>query len=121
MVTEVEVVTDRVVTLKDALVAPAATVTLAGTVATVVLLLESATTAPPVGAAVVSVRVACELFPPVTLVGLRVRVERVAGPGGGGVVAPRLISKTREEDQAPLVPPVVRPRTRHQYRRSLVK
>jgi hypothetical protein len=46
----VEAVTGLVDTAKFVLVAPAATVTLAGTVATAVLLLESVTTAPPTGA-----------------------------------------------------------------------
>ena len=112
MLTGVEAVTDLVVTVKLALVAPAAMVTLAGTVAAVVLLLDSVTTAPPEGAAPVSVTVPCEELPPKTLVGLSVSAERVAGPGGGGV--PLLISKERTEDHAPLVPPLLRPRTRHQ-------
>jgi hypothetical protein len=42
-VTCVGLVTELVLTVKDAVVAPAATVTLAGTLATAVLLLESAT------------------------------------------------------------------------------
>jgi len=50
MVTGVEAVTAKVVTVKDALVAPTGTVTLAGTVATAVLLLERETRAPPVRA-----------------------------------------------------------------------
>src|SRR5258707_705487 len=81
MVTEVDAVTALVATVKVALVAPAATVTLDGVLATVVLLLESATVAPPDGAAAVNVTVPVEEFPPVTLVGLRVSEERetVAG------------------------------------------
>ena len=112
MVTVVDEVTDLVVTVKLALVEPAATVTLAGTVAAV-LLLESETTAPPDGAAPVRVTVPCAELPPRTLVGLSVSVERVTEAGGGGG-APRLISKERTVDQAPLVPPALRPRTRHQ-------
>src|ERR1700757_1629155 len=61
-----------VLTVKFALVFPAGTVMLDGTVATEVLPLESATTAPPEGAAAVRVTVPVELFPPPTLVGLRV-------------------------------------------------
>ncbi len=114
MVTGVDVVTDLVVTVKLAPVAPAAIVTLAATVATAVLLLVSVTTAPPEGAALVSVTVPCEELPPTTLVGLSDSVESVAGLGGGGVVAPLLISNTRTEDHAPAVPPLLRPRTRHQ-------
>ncbi len=54
--------------MKVALVAPAATVTLAGTV-TAALLSCSVTTAPPDDAAAVSVTVPVALFPPVTDVG----------------------------------------------------
>jgi hypothetical protein len=62
--------TDDVETLNVALVAPAGTTTLAGTVAG--LIAESCTVAPPAGAAALSVTVAVEDEPPVTLVGLRV-------------------------------------------------
>ena len=53
-----------------ALDAPAGTVTLGGTVATVVSWLESATTRPPAGAAPLSVTVPVELSPPITVAGL---------------------------------------------------
>lgn len=66
IVTDVFAATGKVVTVNVAVVAPAATVTLAGTVATAVLLLVSATTAPPAGAAPFNVTVACEVPPPRT-------------------------------------------------------
>src|SRR5207247_9209412 len=77
MVTEVVVDTGLVLTVKVALVALPGTVTLAGTVATLVLLLERATTAPPLGAGPLSVTVPVEELPPVTLVGLRLSDESV--------------------------------------------
>jgi hypothetical protein len=72
----VDVVTDVVVTVNEALVLPAATVTLLGTPADP-LLLESDTTAPPEGAAALRTTVPVELLPPVTVVGLRVSEERL--------------------------------------------
>jgi len=57
-------------------VVPAATVTLVGTVATV-LLLESATTAPAVGAGGLRVTGPLELVPAITPAGLRLSEERV--------------------------------------------
>ena len=67
--------TPDVETLNVALVAPAATVILAGTVATVVLALESVTTAPPAGAALSRVTVPVEAVPLTTDVGFRLRAE----------------------------------------------
>ena len=81
MVTPVEVETALVLMANVAVVAPAATVTVAGTVADG-LLLESATTRPPVGAALLSVTVPVEEAPPTTLVGLS---ARLATPGGDTV------------------------------------
>jgi len=62
MVTAVEAVTALVLTVNVALVAPATTVTLEGTRAAP-LLLESATVAPPAGAAPLNVTVPVEEFP----------------------------------------------------------
>jgi hypothetical protein len=78
MVTVLVLVTAVVATVKFAVVLPAFTVTVAGTVAAA-LLLESATTAPPAGAAVVRVTVPVEGVPPTTLGGLRdtLRSDRV--------------------------------------------
>ena len=55
-----------------AVVALAATVTLAGTCAAAVLLLERVTNAPPVGAGAVNVTVPVEVLPPMTEVGFTV-------------------------------------------------
>jgi hypothetical protein len=71
MVTEVTLATALVITENVAVVAPAATVTLAGTCAAVVLLLVNPTVAPPVGAAPLNVTVPVDDVPPVTLVGFR--------------------------------------------------
>src|SRR6267143_1682241 len=75
MVTVVDAVTTLVLTVKVALVAPAGTATLEGTLAAP-LLLESATVAPPAGAGPLSVTVPVEEFPPVTLLGFSVSDER---------------------------------------------
>jgi hypothetical protein len=79
MVTAVTTGTPAVVTGKDALVAPAATVTLAGTVAAPVLLLESATEEPPAGAAPLRVTIPVEVPPPTTVAGLSVTEARLGG------------------------------------------
>jgi hypothetical protein len=81
MVAVVVAVTLLVVTVKVALVAFPATVTEAGT-DTEVLLLESVTTAPPAGAAVVSFTVPVLLVPPVTVVGLTDAADNAAAAAG---------------------------------------
>ncbi len=70
--------TDLVDTVKVAVVEPAGTTTLAGTVATVVLLLKVVTLAPPVGAGPLIVMVPVDGVPPRTDVGFR---EREMTPG----------------------------------------
>lgn len=77
-----------VVTWNAALVAPAATVTLGGALAAEVLLLDKATTVPPLGAGPFRVTLPVEGFPPLTLVGLSVREDGVAVLSGicGGVL-----------------------------------
>ena len=77
-----DAVTALVLTVNVALLAPAATVTLAGTVAVGVLLLERETAAPPLGAGPPRVTVPVEEDPPVTLIGLSATAESVAEPGG---------------------------------------
>jgi len=71
----VEAATAVVLTVNDPLVAPAATVTLEGTLATMVLVLESVICAPPDGAGPLKVTMPVEEFPPVTLVGFSVSEE----------------------------------------------
>ena len=78
MVTGVDAVTAPVLTVNVALLAPAAIVTLADTLAAP-LLLESSTCAPPASAGPLSVTVPVEGDPPVTLVGFSVSEERVGG------------------------------------------
>src|SRR5712692_8249658 len=86
MVTEVEVRTGLVVTVKVVLVAPAGTVTpLAGTLADGSLL-ERETTAPPLGAGPLSVTVPVEGLPPATFAGLKVSEDRT-GIGCGVTVS----------------------------------
>jgi hypothetical protein len=79
MVTGVDVETVLVLTVNVALLAPAVTVTLEGTLAAP-LLLESITCAPPLRAGPLSITVPVEdCAPPVTLVGFTVSEERVGG------------------------------------------
>lgn len=73
ILTEVVVVTVLVVTVKEALVAPAATDTLAGTCAAAALLVERVTSAPPAGADPFNLTVPVDEVPPITEVGPRVK------------------------------------------------
>lgn len=106
MVASVEAVTDTVLTVNGALVAPAATVALAGTVATLRLLLDSVTTAPPAGAALVSVAVPCTVLPPTTLAAL----SAIADSAGTEVAACGV--KRRVAENGPNTPAEFRARTR---------
>src|SRR3954454_6790968 len=73
---DVTEMTGVVVTANDAVVAPAPTVTEAGTAATVVLLLVSVTTAPPAGAGPFSVTLPVLPLPPATTDGFNVTEPR---------------------------------------------
>jgi hypothetical protein len=112
IVAEADVVTALVVIENVALVAPAATVTLAGTPASAALLLVSVTTAPPDGAVALRVAVPCDPAPPTTEDGLSVITESAGVTGVTGGV------KLRTLDHAPAVPAEFTPRTRHQCCRS---
>jgi hypothetical protein len=86
IVEEVEMRTREVLIVKDARVAPAGTNSPEGTLAAAQLLLESATVAPPGGAARVRVTVPIDdSSPPTTLDGLRV-IEATAGRSTGVTV-----------------------------------
>ena len=77
-----------------ALVAPAGTVTLEGTLAAP-LLLESRTCTPPAGAGPLSVAVPVEdCKPPITLVGFSESEERVGGGGGAGATVSEAVLVT---------------------------
>lgn len=102
--------TAAVVTLKLALLAPAATVTLAGTLAAAVLLLESVTTAPPEGAAAVKLAVPVEALPPTTLLGFTDTEDKLAA----AVAA--CGSKRRVLENGPKTPTEFCARTRHHRR-----
>jgi hypothetical protein len=89
-VTEVATVTVPAVTVNVAEVAPCGIVTLGGTLATARLELESDITAPPVGAAAVSVTVPVPVCPVTIVVGLTVTLLRVAV----GVMVPLVVLVT---------------------------
>ena len=109
-------VTAALVTLKVALDAPAATVTLAGTAATDGFALFRVTTAPPLGAPLVSWTVPCAVFPPTTELGLTLTVERLAGDGGGGGVETAPAVNRRELENGPATFAELKARTRQKSR-----
>src|SRR5207247_529263 len=110
MVATVDAVTDVVAMAAVALVAPAATVTLPGTVAAP-LLLVSVTPIPPAGAADVNVTVACaDVPPPTTLAGRSPIADSAAAAGAA------FGWKRSATDHDPAVPAELMPRTRHQCR-----
>jgi hypothetical protein len=80
-----------VVTVKVAVLDPAATVTLAGTKATVPVV-QSSTDVPPAGAAAVSVTVPVDDVPVVTLAGLTETDERATLAAGVRVSAAVLLT-----------------------------
>src|SRR5258708_38357062 len=97
MVTGVELVTALVLTVKVALLAPAATVTLAGTLAAA-LSLESTTCAPPVGAGPLNVAVPVEdCAPPVTVVGFSATEESARDPWAGKTVSEAVLVAPADE------------------------
>jgi len=91
IVTEVLDATDWVVTLKVAVLLPAATVTEAGTLVDA-LLLDRETEIPPVGAVALKVTVPIEDAPPTTLVGFSETEERVGLADGVTVSAAVLLT-----------------------------
>lgn len=112
-VTLVFAATALVVTVKLALLAPAGTVTLAGTAAAAGLLLASATTAPPAGAAAVRLATPVEGVGPTTLEGFTEMEERLAA---AGAVAAARGSKRRALENEPKTPAEFCARTRHHKR-----
>ncbi len=78
IVTDVELVTAKVVTVNVALVLPAGTMTLAGTLAAFELSLSD-TVRPLLGAGPFIVTVPWDVLPPTTLVGLKVKLLNTGG------------------------------------------
>lgn len=84
MLTALDVDVAPVLAVNEAFVAPGGTVTLAGTVANVVLLLAKEIRAPPCGAGALRATLPKDGAPPMTLLGLSVREVRL-GPEEDGV------------------------------------
>jgi len=98
MVTGVDAATVDVDAEKVAVVVPAGTVMVAGTL-TAALPLDSAITAPPAGAALESVAVPCELAPPVTVAGFIVTLCKLAGAGAPVVTCGRTAIASRKKSR----------------------
>src|SRR5215213_620977 len=113
MPTLVLVVTAEVLTLKVAVEAPAATVTLAGTAAIDGFALLRLTRVPPLGAPLVNVIVPVEVLPPTTELGLTLTAERLAGDG---VEAMLPAVNRRELEKGPATPAELKARTRQKSR-----
>ena len=88
--TAVLLVTDELVTVNEAEVAPEEIVTLEGTDATALLALDRETTAPPLGAALFKTTVPVDSVPPLTVMGLSWKAEMFAPvvAGSGFMVKP---------------------------------
>jgi hypothetical protein len=89
-----------VLTVNVTLVNPGATVTLDGTVAIEVLLLETATTDPPAGAGPLSVTVPVEELPPMVLDGFNVSEVRT---GGSTVIVAVCVTPLKTADTVAVV------------------
>ncbi len=108
--TGVDAATDAVEAANVAFVAPPATVTLGGTCTAAALALDRAITAPPAGAAAVSVTVPVAAVPPVTAEGLNAIAESDAAAAADCGV------NRRTDENRPNTPAELRARTRHQSR-----
>ena len=95
--------TEKVVTVKFNEVLPAGTVTVAGTLALLALLLNKLTTKPPLGATAVSVIVPVDPLPPRTDVGLRVNDDSAAGAAGFTVKAADFVTPLYVAEIFPMV------------------
>jgi len=115
IVTAVDAPTTDVVTVNGALDEPAGTVTLAGTLETAALLVDSATVADPAGAPV-SVTVPCAGLPPMTLCGLIERDSVGVGVGDCGV-----LQAIRHIVAAAITPQLNRPVIERDYSTAFVQ
>jgi len=113
IVIDVAAVTVLVVTANVALVAPAATVTLAGSEATAVFELARVTTSPPLGAALVRVAVPVVPVPPTSVAGFTLTADTLATGGAGGAACG---VKRRAAENGPNTPAAFCARTRHHKR-----